>query len=65
MKGKKIKTLAALYDLAKNGKSVVFPRWHGYDRARRCMPAAFMINMQGFRLHQIFELGLWEYKKEK
>jgi hypothetical protein len=65
LKGKKIKTLAALYRLAKGGKSVVFPRWHGKGCARQCMPAAFMINMQGLRLHHIFELGLWEYKKEK
>jgi len=63
MKGRQIKTLRGLADLAKRSRSVTGKQcW--FNR-RKSMPAIFLLNMQGFRIYKALKEGIYEYKPIK
>ena len=56
----RITTLKELRDLSNQHKSVYCPNTYAWRRPR---PAAFMINLSGAILINLFESGMYEYVK--
>ena len=62
MADKQIKTLKALYNVASNKKAVVVPK---DDRFKKPIAAAFLIGMPGRVILNLFNKGMFIYKKKK
>jgi len=58
----KVETLAQLQKLALEKKSVTCPEFHCFSGR---IPAAFAINFQGTLLLQLFNEGMYVYKRKK
>ena len=56
----KISTLWQLQMAVKSKKAVIVPKSHCWARP---IPAAFVIHQQGATLIQLFDLGMYIYKK--
>lgn len=56
---RRITTLSQLYELVIKKKAITCG--HCFKR----VPAAFVINMPGNVLFNMFQIGMYEYKKEK
>lgn len=61
LKGERIHELEQL-ERARQEKKSVITSWHAFSH--RPHPAAFIINMSGYQLLQIFQRGCWIYRKE-
>ena len=59
---KAIHTLEDLEKARKNKKSVFCPNLHCWEK---CRPAAFLINLQGSALLNLFRAGMYIYEKEQ
>ena len=59
---KKVKSLTHLKNLAHEKKSVVCPKHPAWAKSH---PAAFVINLSGFMLENLFSLGLFVYLPNK
>lgn len=56
-----VHSLRELHSLALGRRSVVVPSSRGFGKPR---PAAFMINLPGMILLDLFQKGMYLYKKE-